>query len=121
MSQAATQDNDLLDAVFAALADPTRRAMLGRLARGEVSVSELAKPFNLSQPAITKHLKVLERAGLVNRSRRGQQRPAVLNPERLDEASRCLEAYRQIWEANFSRLDQLLAEGELPSPPDDPA
>lgn len=99
-----------MDAVFAALADPTRRAMVERLSSGEASVSELAEPFQLSQPAITKHLKVLERAGLVTRSRQAQRRPARLNPARLILVMDWIERYRQIWEANFSRLDQVLED-----------
>jgi DNA-binding transcriptional ArsR family regulator len=101
---------DRLDATFAALADPTRRAILARLAAGEASVSELAEPFAISQPAISKHLKVLERAGLISRGRDAQRRPRRLEAQPLGEASRWLEAYRRHWEANFRRLDALLEE-----------
>jgi DNA-binding transcriptional ArsR family regulator len=97
-----------LDATFAALADPTRRAILHRLARGEASVTELAAPFEMSQPAISKHLKVLERAGLVSRGRDAQRRPRKLEAERLAEASAWLEEYRRFWEGSFERLDALL-------------
>ncbi len=101
---------DGLDAVFAALADPTRRAILARLASGEASVTELAEPFAMSQPAISKHLKVLERAGLVSRGRDAQRRPRRLEAGPLAEANKWLERYRQIWEKNFERLDALLGE-----------
>ena len=97
-----------LDATFAALADPTRRAILARLAAGEASVGELAQPFAMSQPAISKHLKVLERAGLVTRGKDAQRRPVRLEAARLAEANSWLEDYRRIWEANFGRLDGLL-------------
>lgn len=97
-----------LDAVFAALADPTRRAILGRLAQGEASVTELAQPFALSQPAISKHLKVLEQAGLVSTGRDAQRRPRRLEAAPLAEANAYLERYRGIWEANFGRLQTLL-------------
>ena len=99
-----------LDATFAALADPTRRAILARLALGETTVMELAEPFEMSQPAISKHLKVLERAGLVSRGRDGQRRPCRIEAKALGEANEWLENYRRIWEANFSRLDALLEE-----------
>jgi DNA-binding transcriptional ArsR family regulator len=99
-----------LDAVFAALADCTRRAILARLASGEASVNELAAPFAMSQPAISKHLKVLERAGLISRGRDAQRRPRRLEARRLAEANRWLERYRQFWEGNFQRLDSLLEE-----------
>jgi DNA-binding transcriptional ArsR family regulator len=99
-----------LDATFAALADPTRRAILARLASGEASVSELAAPFSMSQPAISKHLKVLERAGLISRSRDAQRRPRRLEAKPLAEATQWLEAYRRSAESNFQRLDALLAE-----------
>ena len=97
-----------LDATFAALADPTRRAILARLASGEASVMELAKPFAMSQPAISKHLKVLERAGLISRGRDAQRRPRRLEARPLAEANEWLEDYRQAWEAAFQRLDALL-------------
>ncbi len=97
-----------LDATFAALADPTRRAILARLASGEASVAELAEPFAMSQPAISKHLKVLERAGLISRGRDAQRRPRRLEAKPLAEASGWLEGYRQFWEARFQNLDALL-------------
>lgn len=99
-----------LDAVFAALADPTRRAILARLASGEATVGELARPFSMTQPAISKHLKVLERAGLVSHGIDAQRRPRKLEPRPLAEANRWLERYRQTWEKNFQRLDALLDE-----------
>ena len=99
-----------LDATFAALADPTRRAILARLASGEASVTELAEPFAMSQPAISKHLKVLERAGLISRGRDAQRRPRRLEAQPLEEATAWLEGYRQFWEAQFQRLDALLEE-----------
>jgi DNA-binding transcriptional ArsR family regulator len=99
-----------LDATFAALADPTRRAILARLASGEASVTQLAKPFAMSQPAISKHLKVLERAGLISRGREAQRRPRRIEGKPLAEANKWLERYRQIWEGNFQRLDELLDE-----------
>jgi DNA-binding transcriptional ArsR family regulator len=99
-----------LDATFAALADPTRRAILARLALGEATVNELAEPFAMTQPAISKHLKVLERAGLISRARDAQRRPSRLRPRRLAEASAWLDQYRQFWEASFARLDHLLEE-----------
>ena len=99
---------DRLDAVFAALADPTRRAILARLATGDASVMELAQPFDMSQPAISKHLKVLERAGLISRGRMAQRRPRRLDAQPMAEATQWLERYRQYWEGNFQRLDALL-------------
>jgi DNA-binding transcriptional ArsR family regulator len=99
-----------LDATFAALADPTRRAILARLARGEASVLELAAPFEMSQPAISKHIKVLERAGLVARSRDAQRRPCRLVAAPLRDATDWLEKYRDMWEARFQGLDNLLEE-----------
>lgn len=99
-----------LDAAFAALADPTRRAILARLAEGEASVGELAAPFAMSQPAISKHIKTLERAGLVSRRRDAQRRPCRLEPQPLIEATLWIERCRQVWEANFARLDTLLEE-----------
>lgn len=99
-----------LDATFAALADPTRRAILARLASGEASVAELAEPFEISQPAISKHLKVLERAGLVSHGRDAQRRPRRLEARPLAEATAWLETYRRYWEAAYQRLDALLAE-----------
>jgi DNA-binding transcriptional ArsR family regulator len=102
--------SERLDATFAALADPTRRAILARLASGEASVAELAAPFAMSQPAISKHLKVLERAGLVSRSLDAQRRPRQLVAQPLAEATEWLERYREFWEASFQRLDDLLEE-----------
>jgi DNA-binding transcriptional ArsR family regulator len=99
-----------LDATFMALADPTRRAILARLAMGEATVKELVAPFKISQPAISKHLKVLERAGLISRGRDKQKRPCRIEARPLAEANRWLEGYRKIWEANFDRLDDLLDE-----------
>lgn len=102
--------NVQLDATFAALADPTRRAILARLASGEASVAELAEPFEMSQPAISKHLKVLERAGLVSRAQDAQRRPRRLEAKPLADAAEYLENYRKFWENNFQRLDGLLDE-----------
>jgi len=99
-----------LNATFAALADPTRRAILSRLATGQLSVTELAKPFAMSQPAISKHLKVLERAGLISRGRDAQRRPRQLEAKPLAEATEWLERYREFWEGNYQRLDALLEE-----------
>lgn len=99
-----------LDATFAALADPTRRAILARLASGEASVSELAERFPMSQPAISKHLKVLERAGLISRGRDAQRRPRRLEAKPLAEVSAWLEGYRRFWEGTFRQLDVLLEE-----------
>jgi DNA-binding transcriptional ArsR family regulator len=107
----ATQPTDrALDATFAALADPTRRAILARLATGEASVTELAEPFSMSQPAISKHLKVLERAGLVSRGRDAQRRPRRLEARPLADATRWLERYRAYWEKSYQQLDALLEE-----------
>ena len=99
-----------LDATFAALSDPTRRAILARLASGAASVMELAEPFAMTQPAISKHLKVLERAGLISRGRSAQRRPCRLEPKPLAEATGWLEEYRRFWEGSFQRLDALLDE-----------
>ena len=99
-----------LDATFAALADPTRRAILGRLAKGQASVAELAKPFKMSQPAISKHLKVLERAGLISRGLDAQRRPRKLEAAPLKAATDWLEKYRLFWEEAHNRLDALLEE-----------
>jgi DNA-binding transcriptional ArsR family regulator len=99
-----------LDATFAALADPTRRAILARLASGQASVTELAEPFAMTQPAISKHLKVLERAGLISRSRDAQRRPRRLEAAPLAEVNQWLEAYRRFWEESYERLDALLDE-----------
>jgi DNA-binding transcriptional ArsR family regulator len=99
-----------LDLTFAALADPTRRAILARLATGEATVTELAEPFEMSQPAISKHLKVLERAGLISMGIDAQRRPRKLEPKRLEEAVDWIERYREIFEQNYQRLDALLEE-----------
>jgi DNA-binding transcriptional ArsR family regulator len=99
-----------LDATFAALADPTRRAILARLATGEANVTELARPFEMSQPAISKHLKVLELAGLISRSRDAQSRPCRIEARRLKEAAEWMERYRSLWSERFDRLDGLLEE-----------
>lgn len=98
-----------LDAMFAALADPTRRAMLARLAKGEATVSELAQPFDLSQPAISKHIKVLERAGLITRTHVAQTRPCRLDARRMKVIAAWVNAYRHLWEDSFGRLDAYLA------------
>jgi DNA-binding transcriptional ArsR family regulator len=121
---------DRLDATFAALADPTRRAILARLASGEASVMELAAPFAMSQPAISRHLKVLEQAGLISRGRDAQRRPRRLVAQPLAEASAWLERYRQHWEANFQKLDAVLdamqaqerlrTQDDSPSPEEQP-
>jgi DNA-binding transcriptional ArsR family regulator len=105
-----TEETGILDVTFAALADPTRRAILARLALGEASVSELAEPFAMSQPAISKHLKVLERAGLISRGRDRQRRPCRLVAKPLAEANGWLENYRQFWEGSFQLLDAVLDE-----------
>src|SRR6188768_1073375 len=99
-----------LDATFAALADPTRRAILARLASGEATVNQLAEPFSMSQPAISKHLKVLERAGLISHGRDAQRRPRRLEAKPLAEATEWLENYREFWEQRFQQLDTLLDE-----------
>ena len=99
-----------LNATFLALADPTRRAILARLSTGDASVNELAEPHHISQPAISKHLKILERAGLISRGIDAQRRPRRLDARPLAEASEWLEGYRQFWEASFERLDNLLDE-----------
>jgi DNA-binding transcriptional ArsR family regulator len=101
---------DPLSATFAALADPTRRAILARLSRGETSVTELAQPFDMSLPAVTKHLKVLERAGLITRTREAQWRPCRLAPKPLKDANAWIEQYREFWEASFDRLEDYLAD-----------
>jgi DNA-binding transcriptional ArsR family regulator len=109
----AMNSSDRLDATFAALADPTRRAILARLASGDASVNELAEPFEMTQPAISKHLKVLERAGLISRGRDAQRRPRRLETKPFAEATEWLERYRRIWAANFGRLDSLLEQLKL--------
>lgn len=100
--------NDQISNTFSALADPTRRAILARLALGETSVTELAKPFEMSMPAVSKHLRVLENAGLVERGRQAQYRPVKLRAEPLREAAGWIEQYRQFWEESFDRLDAYL-------------
>ena len=102
--------SDRLNATFTALSDPTRRAILASLATGEASVMDLAKPFDMSQPAISKHLKVLERAGLISRGREAQRRPSRIEAKPLAEASSWLEDYRRFWEGSFRNLDELLEE-----------
>ena len=106
--------SDQLDATFIALADPTRRAILARLMEGEASVNELAAPFEISQPAISKHLKILERAGLVSRSAAGTRRPVKIEAAPMKQAVDWLEKYRKFWEASYGRLDALLAELQTP-------
>ncbi len=101
---------DHLSMTFGALADPTRRAILARLAKGEASVTELAKPFDMTLPAVSKHLKVLERASLIARSRDAQWRPCRLRAQRLEEAADWVERYREFWEHSFDRLDEHLRE-----------
>jgi DNA-binding transcriptional ArsR family regulator len=108
MWKARMTEADRLSATFAALADPTRRAMLARLAKGQATVTELAEPFAMSMPAISKHLKVLERAGLIERGREAQWRPARLQPEPLREVNEWMEPYRRFWEQSFDRLDEYL-------------
>ncbi len=105
-----TMTAERLDATFAALADPTRRAIIRRLAAGEATVTELAVPFAMSQPAVSKHLKVLERAGLVSRRRDAQRRPCRLEPRALEAATDWLEGYRSYWDESYRRLDSLLDE-----------
>jgi DNA-binding transcriptional ArsR family regulator len=104
------ESSNRLDKTFAALANPTRRAILARLASGEVSVNELAEPFSMSQPAISRHLKVLERAGLISTGSDAQRRPRKLEASPLAEATEWLENYREYWKASFARLDGLLSE-----------
>ena len=104
------QASERLDLTFAALADPTRRAILARLATGEATVTELTKPFQMSQPAISKHLKVLERAGLISMDVDEQRRPRKLEPKQLVEAVDWIERYREVFEQNYQRLDALLEE-----------
>ena len=101
---------DLLDATFAALADPTRRAILARLAAGQATVTELATPFDMSQPAVSKHLKVLERAGLIARGREAQWRPCRIEPGALKQVDDWLERYRRFWDQSLDRLDTYLIE-----------
>ena len=111
-----TSATSRLDAMFAALADPTRRAILARLAQGEAGVTELAEPFAMSQPAVSKHLRVLERAGLISRRRVAQRRPCRIEARRLAQVNRWLEDYRKLWEGQYQRLDALLDEMKDISP-----
>ena len=104
------QNDDELSLTFAALADPTRRAILARLAQGEATVNELAAPFNLSLPGVSKHLKVLQHAGLISQGRRAQWRPCRLEPTRLKEAADWIDTYRHIWDQRFDRLDEYLRD-----------
>jgi DNA-binding transcriptional ArsR family regulator len=99
-----------LDARFAALAHPARRAIVARLAQGEATVTELARPFTMSQPAITKHLRVLERAGLISRSRDAQRRPCRLEPKAIKDVAEWAESYREFWDESYDRLDEYLGE-----------
>jgi DNA-binding transcriptional ArsR family regulator len=111
--------SDQLSATFAALADPTRRAILAHLAKGEASVTELAEPFEMSLPAISKHLKVLERAGLITRGREAQWRPCQIKAEPLKDAADWIEQYRQFWEERLDRLDDYLHELQTQEEQDD--
>lgn len=106
----AQAESDRLDAVFSALADPTRRAILARLSTGEATVAQLAAPFDMTQPAISRHLKVLEKAGLISRGKDAQRRPSRLEAQPLAEANVYLERYREFWERNFDDLDDVLEE-----------
>ena len=112
-------DEGALNVTFGALADPTRRAILAKLAKGDASVLELAEPFDMSQPAISKHLKVLERAGLIARGRDAQRRPCRLDPRRLKQAADWIGTYRQFWEASYNRLDDYLQELQQKEKPRD--
>ena len=112
-------DQDPLTTTFAALADPTRRAILARLAKGEATVTELAAPFDLSLPAVSKHLKVLQRAGLIEQGRQAQWRPCRLTPEPLRDVADWVGRYRRHWEASFDRLDEYLRELQTEDPKDD--
>ena len=111
---------DPLSTTFAALADPTRRAILARLAKGEATVTELAAPFDMSLPAISKHLKVLQRAGLIEQGRQAQWRPCRLKPERLRDVADWVGEYRRHWEASFDRLDDYLRDLQNTETNDDP-
>ena len=112
-------DEGALSVTFGALADPTRRAILAKLAKGDASVLELAEPFDMSQPAISKHLKVLERAGLIERGRDAQRRPCRLDPRRLKQAAEWIGTYRQFWEASYNRLDDYLQQLQQKEKPRD--
>jgi DNA-binding transcriptional ArsR family regulator len=113
-TESTSRTDEQLDAVFGALADPTRRAILTRLTQGEASVAELTKPFTVSQPAISRHLRVLERAGLISRSRKATARLSHLEAEPLKEATVWLAGYREFWEESYERLDELLATLQQP-------
>lgn len=113
-----TQPTDRLSAIFAALADPTRRAILARLTQGEATVKELAEPFNISAPAVTKHLKVLQRAGLITQGREAQWRPCRLEPAPLREVNDWLERYRRFWDESLDKLDAYLKEIQANLPQD---
>lgn len=113
MSQA-TLDENQLDRAFGALADPTRRAILARLSNGDAGVLDVAEPFPMSQPAITKHLRVLEEAGLISRHRQARRRMCHLEPQRLKQLSDWVGSYREFWEESFERLDELLEELQEP-------
>jgi DNA-binding transcriptional ArsR family regulator len=106
---------DRLSSTFSALADPTRRSMLARLSKGEASVKELARPFKMSMPAVSKHLKVLEKAGLISRGRQAQWRPCKIKAKPMEEAVDWLEMYRKLWEESFDRLDAYLQELQKPN------
>jgi DNA-binding transcriptional ArsR family regulator len=116
-----TTDDDELSLTFAALADPTRRAILARLAQGDATVNELASPFNLSLPGVSKHLKVLQHAGLISQGRRAQWRPCRLEPARLKDANDWIQTYRHIWEERFDRLDDYLRDLQERSQPSEEA
>src|ERR687896_85349 len=110
MKRAAHNEEDELSLTFAALADPTRRAILARLAQGEATVLELAEPFDLKLPTVSKHLKVLQKAGLITQGRKAQWRPCRLEPTKLKDVAEWVEHYRHIWDERFSRLDEYLRE-----------
>jgi DNA-binding transcriptional ArsR family regulator len=124
MSSASGLSREQLDRAFGALADPTRRAILARLAEGDAGVLEVASPFPMSQPAVTKHLRVLEEAGLISRHRMARQRMCHLEPQRLEQLSDWVSSYREYWEDSFERLDEVLEEmqrpDQRPDPPPDP-
>src|SRR5207237_6150553 len=110
LCRAAMQEAERLSVTFGALADPTRRAILARLARGDASVTELAKPFDMTLPAVSKHLRVLERAGLIRRGREAQWRPCRIEGDRLKDVAQWVERYRRFWEEGFDRLDEDLKD-----------
>ena len=117
MNTAAAEAGDQLSTTFAALSDPTRRAILARLTEGEATVTELAEPFAISVQAVSQHLKVLERAGLITRGRTAQLRPSRLHAEPMRDAVAYLEAYRQFWEGSFDRMEARLREGRMSTGP----